>query len=106
MSGFFGTPSIVTVTAKAPFDKFNMLMDFSNILGGDIIAEISSVTCFPLGVTTNSATIANGIAGASSAVQINIGGGDSGSTYTITINVETATGNQFSRSFNIAAQLR
>jgi hypothetical protein len=101
------TPPIKVITAKAPFDRFSLPVDFSRVLPeGDTISTIVSVTASPSDLTVTGTGIVAGMSGASMAVAVALSGGSIGNLYTVTINITTVLGNQYSRSFRIATQAR
>ncbi|OYV61791.1 MAG: hypothetical protein B7Z71_03900 [Acidocella sp. 21-58-7] len=107
MSGTFITPQIPVLTAKAPYDEAQWLLDFSNVIpSGDTIASIASVLCNPIGLTIGATTIATGKSGASLAIGVVLSGGTVGAQYTVTAEITTVAGDQFARSIIVPVQAR
>lgn len=107
MSGFFSTPSIVTLTAKAPFDSRQWQADFSNLIPtGDTIAVIDSVIAAPSDLVVGVTEIIAGKGGAALAVGIQLSGGSVGNQYLVTTDITTVGGTKLSRSFILPEAVR
>jgi hypothetical protein len=125
------TPPIEVISAKAPFDRFSLPVDFSRVLPpNDTIAAIASVIADPADLTVSAVGIVAGERGADTAVAVALSGGSisrvalSGGSisrvalndcsisrsivhiYTVTIDITTTLGDQYSRSFKIGVQQR
>lgn len=98
---------IPILSAKAPYDEAEWLLDFSNVLlPGDTITSIAAVIVAPTDMVIGATVIAAGVGGESLAVGVNLRGGTIGNQYTVTAEVVTAQGNQFARSIIIPVRAR
>lgn len=91
------------LTAKDPFDAVDFSYDFFPFIAeDDYISTIDGIIITPLTSPALSApytAIASGVGSTLSVVQMNIIGGLTGTTYTVSSQITTYLGDKFSRSF-------
>jgi len=91
---------------KFAYDSVLYTLDFSNVLvSGDSISNIDNISISPSGyLTVSSGIIVSGALGVSGAVQTRIASGQPGVLYTLTYEITTTEGDQFSRQALLQVQ--
>ncbi len=90
---------------KDPYDQADYLLDFANVLSaGDTIASIGTVVSSPADLQIIASGIQPGLLGTPTAVSIGLAAGTIGQNYTVSAEITTSTGEEFSRSIIISVQ--
>lgn len=80
---------------KDPADVANYALGWTNILGGDTISALSSVTIAPV---TTPALVADTQSFTTTTTTVKLSGGKAGTDYTVTFRVTTTGGQTLERS--------
>ena len=104
--GYSSDIPIPVFTSKFAFDSSNYIFDFSPALAsGDTIATLGSISATPSGsLEIGSGSVVSGLGGPSLGIQARISSGAPGQLYTITVQVLTTGGDQFSRAAMLQVQ--